>query len=64
MAGERTKLIVQTREKLGSRETRRLRRQGVVPGVLYGGGDPVAIRSAARRSAAAAGVMPSRSASR
>ena len=44
MAGERTKLIVQTREKLGSRETRRLRRQGVVPGVLYGGGDPVAIR--------------------
>src|SRR5213076_989754 len=35
---------VQTREKLGSRETRRLRRQGVVPGVLYGGGDPVAIR--------------------
>jgi large subunit ribosomal protein L25 len=44
MAGERTKLIVQTREKLGSRETRRLRRQGVVPGVLYGGGEPVAIR--------------------
>src|SRR4051794_24137100 len=44
MAGERTKLVVQTREKLGSRETRRLRRQGVVPGVLYGGGDPVAIR--------------------
>src|SRR2546423_6147302 len=44
MAGERTKLIVQTREKLGSRETRRLRRQGIVPGVLYGGGEPVAIR--------------------
>ena len=44
MAGERTKLIVQTREKLGSRETRRLRRQGVVPGVLYGGGEPVAMR--------------------
>ena len=44
MAGERTKLNVQTREKLGSRETRRLRRQGIVPGVLYGGGEPVAIR--------------------
>src|SRR5436853_5899707 len=44
MAGERTKLIVGTREKLRSRETRRLRRQGIVPGVLYGGGEPVAIR--------------------
>src|SRR3954467_9628555 len=44
MAGERTKLVVQTREKLGSRETRRLRRQGVVPGVLCGGGAPVAVR--------------------
>jgi large subunit ribosomal protein L25 len=43
MAGERTKLIVKTRDKLGSRETRRLRRQGIVPGVLYGGGEPVAI---------------------
>src|SRR3954471_21607956 len=43
MAGERTKLIVQTREKLGSGETRRLRRQGIVPGVLYGGGEPVAL---------------------
>src|SRR6266705_5864185 len=48
MAGERTKLIVQTREKLGSRETRRLRRQGIVPGVLYGGGEPVAISIAER----------------
>ena len=43
MAGERTKLIVKTREQLGSRETRRLRRQGVIPGVLYGSGDPVAV---------------------
>jgi large subunit ribosomal protein L25 len=43
MAGERTKLTVTAREALGSRESRRLRRQGLVPGVLYGGGEPVAI---------------------
>jgi large subunit ribosomal protein L25 len=43
MAGERTKLIVKTREHLGSSETRRLRRQGLIPGVLYGAGEPVAI---------------------
>ena len=36
-------MIVKTREQLGSRETRRLRRQGVIPGVLYGSGDPVAV---------------------
>ncbi len=43
MAGERTKLVVTARESLGSRETRRLRKQGLVPGVLYGRGEPVAI---------------------
>ena len=43
MAGERTKLVVRTRERLGSSETRRLRKQGLVPGVLYGAGDPVSI---------------------
>jgi large subunit ribosomal protein L25 len=43
MAGERTKLTVAARERLGSRESRRLRRQGLVPGVLYGAGEPVAI---------------------
>ena len=43
MAGERTKLTVRAREGLGSSETRRLRRRGFVPGVLYGRGDPVAI---------------------
>jgi large subunit ribosomal protein L25 len=43
MAGERTKLTVKTREHLGSRETRRLRKQGLVPGVLYGRSEPVAI---------------------
>jgi len=43
MAGERTKLTVRKREHLGSRETRRLRNQGLVPGVLYGRGEPIAI---------------------
>jgi large subunit ribosomal protein L25 len=43
MAGERTKLSVNHREGLGSRESRRLRKQGFIPGVLYGRGEPVAI---------------------
>src|SRR5919201_3386075 len=36
MAGERVKLEVKERESRGSAEARRLRRQGLVPGVLYG----------------------------
>ena len=48
MAGERTKLVVAQRENSGSRESRRLRREGLVPGVLYGNGDPVAIAVAER----------------
>src|SRR3954462_14622766 len=44
MAGEGTKLTVKTREHLGSRGTRRLRKQGIVPGILYGFGDPVSIQ--------------------
>jgi large subunit ribosomal protein L25 len=43
MAGERTKLLVSERETLGSAESRRLRKSGLVPGVLYGSGEPVAI---------------------
>jgi large subunit ribosomal protein L25 len=44
MAGERIKLVVKPREHLGSRESRRLRREGLVPGVLYGSGsEPAAI---------------------
>src|SRR3954454_24918878 len=39
MAGERIKLVVQERPELGSRATRRLRRQGFVPGVIYGHGN-------------------------
>ncbi|HEY1564625.1 MAG TPA: 50S ribosomal protein L25 [Gaiellaceae bacterium] len=43
MAGERTKLVVAQREGLGSAESRRLRKEGLVPGVLYGNGEPIAI---------------------
>jgi large subunit ribosomal protein L25 len=39
MAGERVKLQVQARESRGSAESRRLREQGLIPGVLYGNGD-------------------------
>jgi large subunit ribosomal protein L25 len=38
MAGERVKLTVQARESRGSAESRRLRADGRVPGVLYGNG--------------------------
>jgi large subunit ribosomal protein L25 len=48
MAGERTKLVVAERERLGSAESRRLRKEGLVPGVLYGNGEPVAISVAER----------------
>jgi large subunit ribosomal protein L25 len=44
-----TKLEVNAREAAHSRETRRLRRSGHVPGVLYGGGEePVAFSVEAR----------------
>jgi large subunit ribosomal protein L25 len=38
MAGERVKLTVQVRDSRGSAESRRLRANGLVPGVLYGNG--------------------------
>ncbi len=38
MAGERVRLEVAERERRGSADSRRLRRQGLVPGVLYGRG--------------------------
>ena len=38
MAGERIKLEVREREGRGSADSRRLRRQGFIPGVLYGNG--------------------------
>ncbi len=43
VAGERVKLVVSQRALLGSAESRRLRRQGLIPGVLYGRTEPVAI---------------------
>ena len=44
-----TALAVERREPAGSRAARRLRRDGSVPGVLYGGGeDPVAFQVDAR----------------
>lgn len=36
MSGDRFRLEVKERERLGSPETRRLRKQGFIPGVLYG----------------------------
>src|SRR6476646_7347992 len=36
VSGDRLKLEVREREDLGSRRTRRLRSQGLIPGVLYG----------------------------
>jgi large subunit ribosomal protein L25 len=38
MAGERVKLKVQARESRGSAASRRLRAEGLIPGVLYGNG--------------------------
>ena len=38
MAGDRIKLQVREREKRGSADARRLRKEGFIPGVLYGNG--------------------------
>jgi large subunit ribosomal protein L25 len=48
VAGERVKLVVQNRSTLGSAESRRLRRQGLIPGVLYGREQPISISIAER----------------
>jgi large subunit ribosomal protein L25 len=39
MASDRATLKAQERSEFGSRTSRRLRRQGMVPGVVYGGGE-------------------------
>ena len=39
MAGERIRLEVQERELRGTRNSRRLRKEGMIPGVLYGRGN-------------------------
>lgn len=53
MSGDRIQLTVKERDSLGSAETRRLRRNGFIPGVLYGNGEPraIAIEERALRSA-------------
>lgn len=38
MAGERVKLQVKEREEFGTRVSRRLRKEGLIPGILYGRG--------------------------
>jgi large subunit ribosomal protein L25 len=43
VSGDRIKLEVREREELGSRNARRLRAQGLIPGVLYGKGHARAI---------------------
>ena len=43
MSGDRIKLQVQERHERGSRNSRRLRAQGLIPGVLYGNGEAQAI---------------------
>ncbi len=49
MARETTALKVFTREPDGSRSARRLRREGEVPGIVYGGGqEPVAFKVPSR----------------
>src|SRR4051812_50148668 len=49
MASQTTRLNAQPREASGSRAMRRLRREGRIPGVLYGGtGEPVPFEVDAR----------------
>jgi len=48
VAGERFRLEVKERERLGTPESRRLRKQGYVPGVLYGKTSAKAIAIAER----------------
>jgi large subunit ribosomal protein L25 len=49
MSSQTTKLSISPREPEGSRATRRLRRRGRVPGILYGGGgEPLAFDVDAR----------------
>ena len=49
MATTSTKLSISPRDPEGSRATRRLRRSGRVPGILYGGdGEPIAFSADAR----------------
>ena len=57
MSGDRIQLTVKQRESLGSAESRRLRRDGFIPGVLYGNGEPraIAVEERALRNALTGG---------
>src|SRR4051794_2122855 len=46
--GNRPSLVVEERSERGTRATRRLRREGYVPGVVYGGGDCISFKVNAR----------------
>ena len=48
MASKRPSLDVQPREHYGSRASRRLRRSGLVPGIVYGGDESVSFQVNAR----------------
>ena len=48
VSSTRHQLVVSRRDVLGSAESRRLRRRGFVPGILYGREEPVAISVAER----------------
>jgi large subunit ribosomal protein L25 len=48
MASNRPTIEVQKREEFGSRTSRRLRKSGHVPGVVYGGGDCINFSAPAR----------------
>jgi len=39
---ERVKLVVHQRDDTGTRNAKRLRKKGLIPGVLYGSGNPAA----------------------
>jgi large subunit ribosomal protein L25 len=53
VSGDRIRLEVREREDLGSRRSRRLRKEGVIPGVLYGNGSivPISVPERALRNA-------------
>ncbi|HWG54928.1 MAG TPA: 50S ribosomal protein L25 [Gaiellaceae bacterium] len=57
MSGDRFRLEVKERDRLGSAETRRLRKQGLIPGVLYGKGTakPFLVAERTLRAALATG---------
>jgi len=53
VAGERVKLVVLERTILGSADARRLRKRGLIPGVVYGRSEPIAIAVGERELRAA-----------